>query len=204
MEAPPFEVLYGLRTLVLDDNETNRLMLQRSLSAKGLAVEIASLGREALRKVFEAADAGRPFDLVLIDLHLPDMDGFQVAERLRERFPTTRLALMMITSDDVAGGARRARELGISAYLVKPVRVAALMEALVQVRRDGEEVGLARSPGACLRSCHPALHACAGSGGQPGKPDGDGGYPAESRGTGYCRHQRDGSGRIVSLMEDTT
>ena len=131
----PLKGMAGLRVLVIDDNETNRAVLQRALTTRGLLVDVAERGSEATRKVFEAADAGLPFDLVIIDLHLPDIDGFEVAERLRERFPLDRLAMMMITSDDITGGARRSRELGMTAYLVKPVRIASLVDALLRMRR---------------------------------------------------------------------
>lgn len=144
-EAPPFADLHGRRALVLDDNETNRVMLQKSLTAKGMTVEVAGYGGEALRKAFEAADAGTPFDLMLIDLHLPDMDGFTVAERLRERFAAASLTLMMITSDDIIGGVARAHELGMS-YVVKPLRTAALMQALVRMREPGRAALRAEAP----------------------------------------------------------
>jgi len=134
VEAPEMVNLAGLRALVVDDNETNRLVLHQALTARGLVVEVAALGGEAVRKAFKAADAGEPFDLVLIDLHLPDFDGFQVAEQLRERFPLESLALMMITSDDIAGGAGRARQLGMSAYVVKPLRITSLMDVLLHMR----------------------------------------------------------------------
>lgn len=137
--ALPAGEIAGLRALVLDDSETCRFMLERALAARGAAVETAATGSEAIRKAVEGAQAGRPFDFTLVDMHLPDMDGFEVAEQLREAAPTQRLCVLMITSDDVAGGARRAREEGIAAYLVKPVRTAALMEALARVRRCAEE-----------------------------------------------------------------
>jgi two-component system, sensor histidine kinase and response regulator len=126
--------LAGLRVLVLDDNATNREFLERALSARGMVAEPASRGEEGVRKVLEAAEAGKPYDLALIDLHMPDMDGFRVAEKLREHFPIGDLAIMMITSDDVSGGVQRAREMGMAAYVVKPVRVAALMETMLRVR----------------------------------------------------------------------
>ena len=142
-EGPVCKVLAGLRALVLDDHETNRLILQKTLTAKGLLVETAGRGQEAIRKVADSATTDYPFDVVLLNLHLPDMDGFEVAKRLRERFPIDRLAIMMLTSDNVSGGARRARALGMTAYLLKPVSSAVLMQALLRVCTAPAETAVA-------------------------------------------------------------
>ncbi|UFS69761.1 response regulator [Geomonas sp. RF6] len=130
----------GLRTLVLDDNETNRQLLVHWLSQRGALVETAAAGREAVRMMTEAAAAGTPFELALLDMNLPDIDGFQVAEELRAHFPISELGIMMLTSEDIGEGARRARDMGMVAYIIKPVRPAALMEAVYKVRsfRSGE------------------------------------------------------------------
>jgi len=136
--APSLDIT-GLRGLVVDDNETARFILERFLLSKGAAVQTCATGEEAIAATFQAVEAGAPFDFILIDLLLPDMDGFEVARRLRDAAPLERVVVMMLTSDDIAGGARRARQEGLAAYLVKPVGGGSLMQALAQLRGAVEE-----------------------------------------------------------------
>jgi signal transduction histidine kinase/ActR/RegA family two-component response regulator len=135
-ESPAPEVeLTGLRALVLDDKRTNRLLLKRALEKEGMRVELAARAREALEVLLAAEEDGERFDFALLDLNLPDRDGFSVAEEIKRQPHLDGLAVVMITSDDVPGGARRAREMGIDRYILKPVRVQPLLETLRRIQR---------------------------------------------------------------------
>jgi CheY-like chemotaxis protein len=132
-QVPPPADLAGRRALVLDDNATNREFLMQALASRGVEVMQVSRCRDAVEELLAAARAGRPFDVALLDLHLPDGDGFSVLEEVRPDLPTGALAVVMFASEDVAGGARRARELGVGAYLLKPVRLSTLAETVAGV-----------------------------------------------------------------------
>jgi CheY-like chemotaxis protein len=124
--------LEGLRVLVVDDNATNRVILQEILSAWGASPVTASGGREALEAAARARTDGAPFELILLDGHMPEMDGFGIAERVQQDPALAGPALMMLTSG--GGQARdveRARRLGIRSYLVKPVKRGELRQAIL-------------------------------------------------------------------------
>ncbi len=123
--------LDGVRVLIVDDNATNRRILTLQLQNWQMRPASAPSGEEALAMLRRAADDGDPFTLVLLDVHMPRMDGFEVAERMHNQWPGFPRALVMVLSsgqqrEDVA----RCRELGISAYLTKPVRSAELRAAI--------------------------------------------------------------------------
>ena len=114
--------LQGLKALVVDDNATNRLILRETLSPWGIEVTEAEGGKEAIKKLGEAKDAARPYDLVLIDCKMPDMDGFEVAKNIKNDRSLDGTTIMMLTSEDRSNHIARAKSLGISAYLLKPVK----------------------------------------------------------------------------------
>lgn len=158
----PSEVvkLNGLPTLVVDDNATNRRLLEDILRNWGMRPTTADGGWTGLAAMEQAKDAEKPFPLVLIDACMPDMDGFTLAERIKEDPLLSHATIMMLTSAGRRGDAARCRELGISAYLHKPVRERDLLLA----------VSLALSPQAgdvrdtpwitrhTLREKQPSLH----------------------------------------------
>jgi signal transduction histidine kinase/CheY-like chemotaxis protein len=122
--------LKGLSTLVVDDNSTNRLILKQLLASWGAVVEEACDGREAMTKVTRASEDGAPYSLVLLDCRMPEVDGFKVAEHIRNHSARPGSVILMLTSDNRTGDAARSRELGILSYLVKPVRRAELLQAI--------------------------------------------------------------------------
>jgi PAS domain S-box-containing protein len=125
------EHLQGLAVLVVDDNGTNRRILEELLRSWGLRPLTADGGPAALGELARASAAGEPFPLVLLDAHMPAMDGFTLAGLIRQGPEQPRTALVMLTSaahtDDVA----RCRELGIDAYLMKPVKQSELLDAVL-------------------------------------------------------------------------
>ncbi|MDF1554316.1 MAG: MASE3 domain-containing protein [Deferrisomatales bacterium] len=127
----PVEV-QGVKTLVVDDNATNRALLREMLANWGMDAAFAAGGAEAVGILRAAQRTERPFRLALLDSHMPDMDGFAVAEEIRADASLQDTAMLMVTSDDMRGDARRCRELGIPVYVVKPVKQNELLEAIIR------------------------------------------------------------------------
>ncbi|BCR03848.1 hypothetical protein DESUT3_09170 [Desulfuromonas versatilis] len=132
--APP--AIAGLKTLVVDDCATNRLVLRELLAAWGAEVGEAAEGPEALAALERAKQAKRPFELVLLDCRMPGMDGFDVAGRIRQNSAFAGMTVMMVTSDNRAGDIARARSLGITGYMVKPVKREDLRRAIAGALAD--------------------------------------------------------------------
>ena len=124
--------LRDMRVLVVDDNATNRQILVKML--EGLAHgsgHRADSGAKAMVTLTEAKGIGRTFPLILLDAQMPEMDGFALAEYIK-RHPSFRAAtIMMLSSAGQRGDAMRCRELGVAAYLTKPIRQAELMDAIL-------------------------------------------------------------------------
>jgi PAS domain S-box-containing protein len=118
---PPSTDMKGLRALVIDDNATNRLLLREMLSGWGMVVTEAQDGRAGLDALQQAKSAV-PFDLVLLDCRMPGMDGFEVADHIRQDDSFRGMTVMMLTSDNRAGDITKAGKHGISGYLVKPIK----------------------------------------------------------------------------------
>ncbi len=132
--------LTGLRVLVADDNATNRLVLREILQGWGVKVREAWDGPSALEALREGAAAGDPFRLLILDAQMPGMDGYSVAGAVSEDSGLGRPRIIMLTSQADPPTRARARELGISAHMWKPVRRASLRRAL------GRAVGGRRAP----------------------------------------------------------
>ena len=129
----PVASIDGLEVLVVDDNATNRRILAEHLSALGLVVTTAEGARAALTQLWRARAESRTFALVIIDHHMPDMDGLQLAERMREFPGVVAASIMMLTSGGQLGDAAKCRELGFAAYLTKPLSQRALYQVVAQV-----------------------------------------------------------------------
>jgi PAS domain S-box-containing protein len=132
--APIAEVsLQGTPVLVIDDNATNRRILEAMLKCWSMQPTLVERGHEGLVAMRRAKDMGRTFPLILLDAQMPGMDGFMVVEKLKEDPTLAGSAIMMLTSAGQRGDAARCRALGISAYLVKPIRQSELLEAILLV-----------------------------------------------------------------------
>jgi PAS domain S-box-containing protein len=125
--------LNGLRALIVDDNATNRRIFEEMFSAWGLAAEAVERGDEALALMKRAANSGRPFDVALVDCMMPEMDGFQLAERIRDDPILNGVRLMMLTSANPDYSAQRCRDAGIESCLLKPIHQSELYNALVEL-----------------------------------------------------------------------
>ncbi|HLJ45426.1 MAG TPA: response regulator [Bryobacteraceae bacterium] len=120
--------LRGLEVLIVDDNATNRNLLARWFSRWGMEPLLAESGQDALALIdsLETAPA-----LILTDLHMPQMDGFDFVAQLKSHHET--LKVVMLTSGSYAGDAARCRELGIELYLLKPIRENDLQAMVLRV-----------------------------------------------------------------------
>jgi two-component system, sensor histidine kinase and response regulator len=120
----------GLPVLAVDDNSTNRRILQEMLANLGMKPVLAENADAALAALREAHKAKQQLGLVLIDAHMPEIDGFSLAEQIVSLPEFRSVPIIMLTSAGQAGDARRCRELGIAAYLSKPINQAELLEAI--------------------------------------------------------------------------
>ncbi|MDE2416544.1 MAG: response regulator [Burkholderiales bacterium] len=126
-------VLAGLQMLVVDDNDVNRKVLTRSLQAAGVRVHTAASGQEALAWLAAHNQTGAPCDLVLLDAQMPDMDGFDVAQRIVQLAYCGTLPLVMLSSAGLKGDAQRSRDAGFAGYASKPIARDELLSVLVHV-----------------------------------------------------------------------
>jgi signal transduction histidine kinase/ligand-binding sensor domain-containing protein/DNA-binding response OmpR family regulator len=122
--------LSGIAVLVVDDNSANRRIFEEALRRWGMQPEVVASAAAALTRLRDACEAGSPFRVVLTDSTMPDMDGFQLAERIRESADFGRVAVIMAASAGQRGDAARCRSLGMAAYLTKPVRQVELKAAI--------------------------------------------------------------------------
>jgi CheY-like chemotaxis protein len=122
--------LQGINTLVVDDHATNRLILRETLAALGAEVTDAASGREALAEWRRAAASERPYNLVLLDCRMPEMDGFEVAKEIRRDCPHQGPTIVMMASDHWADDIARTYDLGLGGYLIKPIRKSDLLQTV--------------------------------------------------------------------------
>jgi signal transduction histidine kinase/CheY-like chemotaxis protein len=127
--APAID-LQGLQVLIIDDSAVNRFIVKKILTAWGTVATEVDNGEQGLLELQQAQDAGVPYQLVLIDCRMPGMDGFQVAECIQNIPNLTGVTLMMLTSDDRGGNIARAHALGITGYVVKPIKRSDLFNAI--------------------------------------------------------------------------
>ena len=130
-------ILKGLRVLIVDDNATNRRILEDMLLVWGFDPQSAANGVEALQMTEEAYLTGRYFHLAILDMMMPGMDGMELAAALRKNKQLADLRLIMLTSLDGSGEMEMAKQVGIGAYLVKPVRQSRLLNAIVSAMGIG-------------------------------------------------------------------
>ena len=124
------EILRGAKVLVVDDNRTNRRILEQMLIRWEMNVDSTESGEKALKLLVEARASGVPYTLMLTDMHMPEMDGFTLAENIRQKSELSTATIMMLTSAGNRGDGAQCQKLGIAAYLLKPVRQVELREAI--------------------------------------------------------------------------
>jgi two-component system, sensor histidine kinase and response regulator len=140
--APP-ELLHGVKVLVVDDNSTNQRILLAMLARWRMQPSAVDGGAQALQALQAACDLGAPFQLILTDMHMPNMDGFDLVAHIHEQPALSAATIMMLTSAGHRGDAERCRQLGVAAYLLKPVRQSELRKAIARVLGVREQSGAA-------------------------------------------------------------
>jgi signal transduction histidine kinase/DNA-binding response OmpR family regulator/HPt (histidine-containing phosphotransfer) domain-containing protein len=129
------DVLRGVRVLVVDDNPVNRRLLEARLKAWGMHPETAADGQRALEILRQAGQAGGDFPLALLDMQMPGLDGFELAQIVKADAGLAGTRLLMLTSAGQRGDAARCRAIGLEGYLTKPARESDLREALSVILR---------------------------------------------------------------------
>ncbi len=123
--------LRDLPVLVVDDNATNRRILEGMLKSWCMRPTAVEGGHDALAVLEQARKAGKTFPLILLDAQMPGMDGFGLTERMKQIPELAGATIMMLTSAGLRGDAARCRELGIAAYLTKPIKQSELLDAIL-------------------------------------------------------------------------
>ncbi len=136
----------GLRVLVVDDNATNRLILKETLARMGGVVTECGSGPEALLMVREARRRGDPFQLVLLDQRMPEMDGWEVAAAMRKEPEPAGTTILMLTSENRDADVSRAAAMGLDDYLIKPVKRADLIRAIARALKKRTVAAAPKAP----------------------------------------------------------
>ena len=139
--------LTGIRVLVVDDNATNREILRETVSGVGAEIAEAESGVVALAEVKRARAGGRPFQVILLDMRMPGMDGLEVATRIRADIQSDAPLIVMLSSDDVNPQLSRLHELGLDAYLIKPITRRELFESISRLLAQSKSTGKVKFAG---------------------------------------------------------
>jgi two-component system sensor histidine kinase/response regulator len=146
--------LKGVRVCIVDDNAAYRTLLTNYAASWSMEFQAVENGVQSLACLKDAVAHSKPFDLVILDVTMPGMDGFELAGRIRADSTLQRLRLVLLTALGQRGDASRARDLGIAAYLTKPVREAQLYECLCLVMGTPSEPRDRPMPNADLITAH--------------------------------------------------
>jgi signal transduction histidine kinase/CheY-like chemotaxis protein len=128
---PLLKKLQDLRVLGVDDNDTNRLILEEMLKAWGMQPTLVDSGPAALGMMHRAANEGKPYDLVLLDAMMPDMDGIEVARQIHAHPELEGAVMLLLSSLDDQDYFGRMRELGVKSHLRKPITRSDLLDAII-------------------------------------------------------------------------
>jgi CheY-like chemotaxis protein/HPt (histidine-containing phosphotransfer) domain-containing protein len=137
--TPPTR-LAGRRVLAVDDNATNRQILRQQLGHWGLRVTTVDSGAEALAALRRGAESGKRYDLAILDMKMPGMDGLSLARAIKKEKKLEGVRLVLLTSIGQRGHGAEASRIGISAYLTKPVDEGDLYDCLVEVLTRGRSL----------------------------------------------------------------
>jgi signal transduction histidine kinase/CheY-like chemotaxis protein len=136
VEKAAMDTLEGLAVLIVDDSVTSRLLLGRMLEDWKMQPVLAANAPEAMQRLQEANHAGKRFSMVLVDTHIREVDGFSLVEQLGKQGVSPGLHIMMLTSAGQRGDGARCRELGVAAYITKPVAKAELLDVILTVFKE--------------------------------------------------------------------
>ena len=155
----PLVELQGLRVLIVDDNATNRRILEGWFRGWRTEPAMVADGLEAFDALWRASASGRPFPLVVLDARMPDIDGLVLAERILQSPELSQTRVVLLTSDDLHGEVARFRELGIAAYTMKPVQQDELLEIIYRVLSRPEPIETPAALPACPSGGDAPSHA---------------------------------------------
>ncbi|HWR21604.1 MAG TPA: response regulator, partial [Verrucomicrobiae bacterium] len=145
--ALTLETLTGLSVLAVDDNATSRTILEEWLTAWQMQPTVAVSGREALEILRRAKETGRPINLCILDAEMPEVDGFSLAAEIMEQSQEKVPVILMLNSIDQPRDIARCRDLGITAYMVKPITPSELWNAMMTaLGRGGPSAKAAQKP----------------------------------------------------------
>jgi len=136
-QEPPLPDVQGARVLIIDDNSTNRRILEVLTRRWGMEPEGVDSGPGGIERLRRDTAAGRPFRLILLDERMPGMSGFEVVEQLRAGNEPCNAIILMLSSDDQGPSSKRCREAGLDLYLTKPVRPDELIESIRKALASG-------------------------------------------------------------------
>ncbi len=125
--------LRGTRILIVDDNETNRLVLYEMLNSFGASITSVESGFRGLEELRHGVQVNCPYELILLDCRMPQMDGFEFAEMVKRDHRFDNVTIMMLTSDNRNGDITRCQKVGIDSYLIKPIRKQELLKTVDEV-----------------------------------------------------------------------
>ena len=123
--------LSGMPVLIVDDNYTNRILLQEMITSWGLVPTITASGKEAIDCFNEAFGSGTPYRLILLDMQMPELDGFDVAKIIKDDPSGEDVKIIVLSSSGQRGDADRCKKVGISGYLPKPIKQSDLFDAIL-------------------------------------------------------------------------
>jgi len=126
------EALAGKRVLIVDDNGTNRFIIHKYLEAAALTIHEAQSGLEALDRIDRALKKNEPYDIILLDFRMPGLSGIAVAECIRNASLADQAIIMLLTSDGKASDPARLNEIGISEFMIKPIRRREFLETVLR------------------------------------------------------------------------
>ncbi len=129
-ERPTTVDIKGMKVLVIDDNSTNRMILREMLTNLGASVVDAENGKQAIEILQKGVQKSSAFRLILLDYHMPDMDGIQLTKILDEKGLIKDSHIIMLTSGYIKDETEKARSIGITSLLNKPIKRADLLEAI--------------------------------------------------------------------------
>ncbi|MFO0864755.1 MAG: PAS domain S-box protein [Gemmataceae bacterium] len=155
--VPP--ALQGMSVLVVDDNATNRRILRDVLVNWGMLPTLVESGSAGLAALKKAASLGSPYELVLLDLMMPEMDGFEVAATIKSHSDLPPTAIVILSSSLQKGDSARCKQIGVEICLAKPILQAELLKAVKEAlnisnlsrRRSGIRKLESTAPGRSLR-----------------------------------------------------
>lgn len=160
--SEPIPNLSGLRVLIVDDNQTACEILHKYLESWGIENESATGGAAAMDMLRQAVREGRPYDIAIVDLCMPEHDGLELARWIRSDSSLDGVRLILLTAFDAHGRGEEALRFGFSAYMTKPVKQSHLFDCIMNVIQESKEStpALQEPPAPVAPPCHAAVRDC--------------------------------------------